>query len=83
MLITQDGAQLLAQFAGQPRGQLFPESETVFFPKGANIEIEFSATSPGRKADHLFLHQGGPDIVGTRVSEAEAKSLMDAAEGKK
>jgi len=79
MLITLDGNQLSGQLTGQGALPIFPESETMFFLKAVNAQIEFPATAAGAKASQLTLHQGGRDMVGTRLDDAEFKKLADAA----
>jgi CubicO group peptidase (beta-lactamase class C family) len=79
MLITLDGNQLSSQMTGQGAAPLFAESETMFFPKVVNAQIEFPATAPQAKATQLTLHQGGRDMVATREDEAEFKRLADSA----
>ena len=78
MVIQRNGGQLSAQIAGADRDAIFPQSETTFFLKNIDVEIEFPPTLPGRKADQLILHQGGPDIVGTRLSDKEARSILNS-----
>jgi CubicO group peptidase (beta-lactamase class C family) len=79
MLITLEGSQLSGQLTGQGALPLFPESETMFFPKVVNAQIEFPATGPQQKAAQLTLHQNGRDMVGTRLDDAEAKKIADTA----
>jgi hypothetical protein len=79
MLITLDGSQLNSQLTGQGVVPLFPESETMFFPKVVNAQIEFPVTGPQQKASQLTLHQNGRDMVGTRLDDAEAKKIADTA----
>jgi len=79
MLITLEGGQLNSQLTGQGVLPLFPESETMFFPKVVNAQIEFPATGPQGKATQLTLHQNGRDMVGTRLDDAEFKRIADAA----
>ncbi len=79
MLITLEGSQLSGQLTGQGALPIFPESETMFFLKAVNAQIEFPATGPQGKASQLTLHQNGRDMVGTRLDDAEAKKIADAA----
>ena len=79
MLITLEGGQLNSQLTGQGVLPLFPESETMFFPKVVNAQIEFPATGPQGKATQLTLHQNGRDMVGTRLDDADFKRIADAA----
>ena len=72
MLITLDGNQLSEKLDGQPTFPIFPESETVFFLKVVEAQIEFFKDSNGA-VTHLVLHQGGRDQKATRISDkAEA-----------
>ncbi len=79
MLITLDGSQLSGQLTGQGALPIFPQSETRFFLKAVNAEIEFPTTPVDGHASQLTLHQNGRDVVGTRLDEAETKKLADAA----
>ena len=79
MLITLEGGQLNSQLTGQGVVPLFPESETTFFPKVVNAQIEFPATGPQGKATQLTLHQNGRDMVATRLDDAEFKRIADTA----
>lgn len=79
MLITIAGGQLSSQITGQPVVPLFAESETMFFPKVVNAQVEFPATPPDGKASQLTLHQSGRDMVATRLDDADYKRLAGAA----
>jgi hypothetical protein len=78
MTITLAGGQLISQMTGQGKVPLFAESETMFFPKVVNAEIEFPRDTKGF-ASQLILHQNGRDMTATRLSDAEAKKVEDAA----
>jgi len=60
MLITLEGNQLSEKLDGQPAFPIFPESETVFFLKVVDAQIEFVRDASGA-VTHLILHQGGRD----------------------
>ena len=79
MLITLDGSQLSGQLTGQGALPIFPQSETKFFLKVVNAEIEFPTTPTDGHASQLTLHQNGQEMVGTRLDDAETKKLADAA----
>lgn len=79
MLITLDGNQLSSKLGAQFSLPIFPESETMFFLKAVDAQIEFPKTGPDEKASQLILHQGGRDITGKRLDDAETKRVMDAA----
>jgi hypothetical protein len=57
---------------------LFAESETMFFPKSINAEIEFPRGEKG-PASQLILHQNGRDMTGKRLDDVEANKIADAA----
>jgi CubicO group peptidase (beta-lactamase class C family) len=78
MTITLADGQLISQMTGQGKVPLFAESETMFFPKDVNAEIEFPKDAKG-PASQLILHQNGRDMTGKRLDDAEAKKVADAA----
>ncbi|WP_213804072.1 serine hydrolase [Granulicella sp. dw_53] len=57
---TLEGDQLFTQATGQKKFPIFPESESKFFMKVVDAEIEFHADDKGT-VDYLVLHQGGHD----------------------
>ena len=61
LTITLDGEQLLAQLTGQGKLQIFPQSETMFFLKVVDAQLEFAAD-----ASSVVLHQGGRSQKATR-----------------
>lgn len=56
MTISLDGEQLSGQLTGQGKLPIFPESETMFFLKVVDAQIEFAPD-----ASFLVLHQNGRD----------------------
>jgi CubicO group peptidase (beta-lactamase class C family) len=63
--VTLEGNQLITQATGQGKVPIFPESETMFFAKVVDAEIEFVQNEKG-EATAMILHQGGQDIKGER-----------------
>jgi uncharacterized protein YneR len=63
--VTLEGDQLMAQATNQPKFPLFPESETRFFLKVADAQVEFSKDDKGEFA-YLTLHQGGRQVKGSK-----------------
>jgi CubicO group peptidase (beta-lactamase class C family) len=61
LVITLEGDQLMAQATGQPKFPLFAETETRFFLKVVDAQIDFMRDGQGL-ATRLVLHQGGRDI---------------------
>lgn len=64
--ISREGDHLFEQATGQPKFEIFPESEKDFFLKVVDAQITFVTNSEGR-ATSLVLHQGGRDMPGNRV----------------
>jgi hypothetical protein len=55
--ITQDGGKLFAQGSGQPKQELFGESQSKFYLKTMPIQIEFRRNASG-KVEKLAIYQG-------------------------
>ena len=58
IIVTRDADKLWLQPTGQPRVQIFPESERTFFLKVADAQVTFVKDAAG-KVTHLILHQAG------------------------
>jgi len=65
IVITLEGSQMMAQATNQPKFPIFPESETKFFLKVVDAQIEFLKNDKG-DVTSLVLHQGGRDTKGVR-----------------
>ena len=65
--ITLDGEHLFAQISGQPKLQLFAQSETSFFMKAVEVQVDFAKDASG-SVTHLVSHQGGRDTIAKRIS---------------
>jgi uncharacterized protein YneR len=65
LVITLEGDQLVSQATGQDKALLFAESETKFFFKVVDAEIEFLKNDKG-VVTHLMLHQGTAEIKAPR-----------------
>ena len=79
MLIALDGNQLTAKLGQQPAFPIFPQSETLFFLKVVDAQIEFPEDDGSGKPSQLTLHQGGRDMTAKRLGEAAAQKAADAA----
>jgi putative CocE/NonD family hydrolase len=64
--ITREDGKLMGEAPGQPKLELFPESETRFFLKGAGIQITFITDEKG-DVSGLVLRQNGKDLTAKRV----------------
>ncbi len=58
LTVTRQGDRLITQATGQPQVEIFPESETVFFPKVVDATITFVKDAKG-DVTHLVLDQNG------------------------
>jgi CubicO group peptidase (beta-lactamase class C family) len=79
MLVTLDNNQLISQMTGQGPIPIFPMSETRFFPKVVDAELEFSGSDAQGRATQMTLHQAGRDMAAKRLDDSEYKRLADAA----
>lgn len=66
MSVTREGDHLMTQATGQQKIEIFPLSETEFFPKVVEARIVFVRGADG-KVDQLILKQGGRDMPAKRV----------------
>jgi CubicO group peptidase (beta-lactamase class C family) len=60
-----EGNQLMTQATNQPKFPVFPESQTKFFLKVVDAEIEFFFDDKGR-VTHMVLHQNGHETKGVK-----------------
>jgi CubicO group peptidase (beta-lactamase class C family) len=65
IVITHEGNQLMEQATNQPKLPIFAESETEFFLKVVDAQIEFFKNDKG-DVIHLVLHQGGRESKGVK-----------------
>jgi bla regulator protein blaR1 len=72
--VKREGSQLRAQVTGQTFADIYPESETRFFYKIVNAQLEF-AVSPDGAAESATLFQNGAVIPMTRIDSAAAAQL--------
>lgn len=61
LVVTLEDGKLMTQATGQAKVQVFPESETKFFLKVTDGQIEFFKDAKGT-VTHLMLHQGPAEI---------------------
>jgi CubicO group peptidase (beta-lactamase class C family) len=66
--VTVEGGRLMTQLTGEPKLELFAESETRFFLKVVDAQVEFFMDASGA-VTHLVVHQGGRDQKAARVSD--------------
>jgi CubicO group peptidase (beta-lactamase class C family) len=66
LTVTRAGDRLMAQVTGQPQLEIFPESETQFFYKAVDAQVEF-VRDPAGVVVSLIVHQGGRDVPAKKV----------------
>jgi len=64
--ILKRGNKLISQATGQPEVELFPESETRFFLKAVDGQVDFLLDAAG-KVTGLVVHQGGLGLPAKRI----------------
>lgn len=64
--ILRRGDKLISQATGQPEVELFPESETRYFLKVVDAQVDFVKDASGRVTG-LLLHQGGQDLPAKKI----------------
>jgi CubicO group peptidase (beta-lactamase class C family) len=70
--IKLENGKLMAQATGQDKAQIFPESETRFFYKIVDAQIDFEKGKDG-KIEKLVLHQAGKDVPGMKLPSLPTK----------
>ncbi|HEV2764060.1 MAG TPA: serine hydrolase [Pyrinomonadaceae bacterium] len=66
LTVTREGDSLMMQPTGQRKAELFPASETNFFPKVIRADITFVKDAAGR-VTHLVFNQGGRQQTAKKV----------------
>jgi CubicO group peptidase (beta-lactamase class C family) len=64
--VTKEDDRLMVQLTGQPKVEVFPESETKFFLRVVDAQITFVKDDKGQ-VTHLVLHQGGQDRQAKKI----------------
>lgn len=64
--ITRQGERLMMQATGQAAVEIFPESETVFFPKVVEATVTFVKDGKG-EVTHLLLDQNGREYKALKL----------------
>ncbi|MFC1794212.1 serine hydrolase, partial [Planctomycetota bacterium] len=66
LTITLEDGRLLTQAAGQPKVEIFPESETTFFLKVADVRMIFEKNDKG-EVFQAVIRQGTSDMFAKKV----------------
>jgi hypothetical protein len=78
MVIALDGNQLTSKLGNQSPVPVFAQSETMFFAKVVDAQLEFSGSDAQGRATQMTLHQNGRSMPAKRLDDAETKRLSDA-----
>jgi len=65
LMVTQDGPRMFVQLTGQPKVEIYAESETEFFLKAVDAQLTFEIDKSG-KVTGVVLHQNGRDQLAIR-----------------
>jgi CubicO group peptidase (beta-lactamase class C family) len=76
MTMSRDEGQFYIQLTGQPKFEVFAESERKFFLKVVDAQLTFDVDSQGA-ATQVTLHQNGRDIVAKRMNDADIKRAAE------
>ena len=68
--ITRENDRLIAAPQGQEKAELFPQSETKFFLKIIDAQVEFQRDSSGR-VSQFTLQQNGQSMIAKRLASAD------------
>jgi len=79
MVVALHGNQLTSKLGNQSALPIFPQSDTLFFLKVVDAQLEFPKDDGSGKASQVTLHQNGRDITLPRLDDAEARKITDAA----
>jgi len=77
LTVTSEGNQLFAQLTGQPKAEIFAQSESEFFYKIVKAQISFESDAQGRTTG-LALHQNGANFTALRIDPAVAQQIAAA-----
>jgi len=80
--VTRDGEHFYMQLTGQPKVEVFAESDTKFFMKVVDAQVDFGLDAQGA-ATQLTIHQNGLDMVAKRLTDDELQRAKDPAQSRK
>ena len=64
--MTKENDRLISQATGQPKLELFPETDTKFFFRAVDARIVFAKNDHGQVTDLLFK-QDGRDVQAIKI----------------
>ncbi len=77
---SRDGGKFYTQLTGQPKVEVFAESDRKFFLKVVDAQLTFDLdpNQPQAAATAVTLHQNGRDIPAQRLTGTESNQAADA-----
>ena len=85
MIVTRDEGRVLAQLSGQPQFEIFPASESKFFWKVVDAQVEFVRDDEGKVTAARHTQNGrtfdAPKLKDEKIVEV-ADEILDAYVGK-
>lgn len=66
MRVFREGDKFMTQATGQPQFEIFPESETTFYPRAFVAKLTFVKDADG-KVTGILIAQGGRETHGKRI----------------
>jgi beta-lactamase regulating signal transducer with metallopeptidase domain len=79
--VRRDGDRMLAQLTGQPEAEIFAESESSFFYKAVEAQLDFRTDGAG-PAGAVTLHQNGQNPTWPRIDDATASQIRASLDAK-
>jgi hypothetical protein len=78
MTMSRAGDRFYTQLTGQPKFEVFAETDRKYFLKVVDAQLTFDVDQgdPQSAATRVTLHQSGRDVVAKRLSDAEVKRVM-------
>jgi hypothetical protein len=76
MTVSRDGDRFYSQLTGQPKVEVFAESDRRFFLKVVGAQLTFDVDAQGA-ANQMTLHQGGRDIIAKRMNDADIQRAAE------
>jgi len=81
LAVTRESNRLFAQLTGEPKAEIFAQSEHEFFYKVIDAQITFQTDIQGRTTG-LVLHQNGAHWSAPRIDDAAAHRISAAINAK-
>ena len=76
--MSRDGDKFYTQLTGQPKIEVFAETERKFFLKVVDAQLTFDVDAQGA-ATQVTLHQGGRDQIAKRMNDADIQRANEEA----